>query len=143
MIKSFKIFENKNEINFIPFELREEYVDGFEWNEENEKKAYEIMDKPKLLQNYKLMCNEKYLEEIEKLVLNKNIQFYNFNYGNGEIRKKHLLVKEISINLRNVLVFNGNNKVEKYAVDERKPITNYIPKLNPDVDPYGEEDWTD
>lgn len=135
-----KFKESLEEINFIPFKLREELDPSFVWDKETEERAYhhyKIQDKEPLSSNI------IYLKEMKRRLIGKNICFYAYSYKDCKISKLHGTVKDLNYNASGILCIHLDTKESKGALDERKPIKNYIYKHRPDIDPYGEDDWED
>lgn len=131
---------NDEEINFIPFRLREELNPDFIWDNEIENKCYYNVYKEKVPE-YEIDMDVKYLNIIIEKLIGKYVNFTIYNYAGGRSEKKRGIINNIRFNKRNILVFQFNGNA--YAIDERKPITSYVRKYNNELDPLGEEDWDD
>lgn len=131
-------------INFIPFDLREEMNPDFKKDDKILTEfAYSVEFHPsKYDYCIKILNDYNYKKEIERRLIGKNINFYQFHYGKKETIKKHGIINSLHLNSKGILIFDFNDGRDSVAVDERMPITSYSPKFNP-LDPYGEDDWDD
>lgn len=142
MIKNYSTYIKESiddeEINFIPFKLREELDPDFTWNEESEKIAYgEKKGCERTLEE-----NPAYMKEMKKRLIGKNVIFYSFNYRDETIKKCHCIISDILFNSRGILVLISINNSISGALDERKPITSFVfNRKYSELDPYDEEDW--
>jgi hypothetical protein len=152
MVLSYKKFNEsvqEKEINFIPFKLREELDPNFVWDAETEDRAYhhyKIQDKKPL------HLSIEYIREMGRRLIGKHISFYAYDYEKCKVNKNHGIVEEMGYNASGILCLDlvspgGTRIPSKGALDERKPITNYVyeEEINkrPDIDPYGEDNWDD
>jgi hypothetical protein len=126
--------------DFIPFMIRENIDPDFE------------MENVEDYKRFKIEKNVDYLRVIKKLVVDKRVTFFTFNYLRGDSRKITAEIRNVSFNTAGILMFTVNQKlyeVDTFAVDERKQViveepkrrTSLVGESNKDLDPYGEEDW--
>jgi hypothetical protein len=135
-----KYFEE--EIDFVPFKLREEINPDFKWTDKMGDICYELRG------GRGIPVDHEYLNLMKKILIGKHIIFYTYSYVNGERGKCHGTVDFMEFNGHGVLIFHlkeekqGGPYIAQGALDERMPIKSYkMKQIYTEEDPYGEEDW--
>ena len=136
--------ENNEIIEFIPFEQREKIDSDFKWTKKIENIVYYTEDEYNGYRKYSsgLNKNRDYLKKMEELLIGNFVQFYKFDYENGEFKEPiKFKVKLVSYNMLGIIHIVSDKYITG-LMDERKPIKITKKKrIFREDDPYGEEEW--